>query len=42
MLENGQRLTKGYKLPNWIRDGISKENTYDAQLGERTWAVCDL
>src|SRR5712691_7185493 len=42
MLEYGQRLTKGYKLPNWIRDGISKENTCDAQLGERTTAVCDL
>src|SRR5216683_8095390 len=42
MREHEQRLTKGYKLPNWIDDSISKEISGDTQLGERTWTVSGL
>jgi hypothetical protein len=36
MREHERRLIKGYKLPNWIDDRISKEISGDTQLGERT------
>jgi hypothetical protein len=41
MREHEQRLTKGYKMPNWIDDSISKEIS-GTQLGERTWTVSGL